>query len=1231
MATNPEGGGLMGFLKRLLHIETQKKAAQKIVKIETKPPAKKKELKEKAELIIQELQRITPNHHAYELLHGISFDKSTLTKNDNLANDVITILRVPDTHRYHDPKWLADTHSKLSPYKNNPEIGQQDQNRIEIIAQRLETMLQKADANRRKYELEKEFKKASWLPEEEKEGEKMREALSTETPPKDIIPTQEEKEDWTSAIDKLPLEELTKDIKIYKEKIANKDFGPRAENWSYLTGSFDNALKTALQDMNKISRRDDAGKQRFREAQQRYANLTTAYEKSARHFIETHGSEKGRLFDALRQSGSEFVEKRILEDQDYMDYWFYHIIEPILFNQRMESHRELYNLYVAGDMDAFLDIVRRKKDEHGNRIGHRLAARYNILKNTIFQAHDMDFYAAHPSQDMKEFIGSTSLFLETYIDAASQDPMVALAKRSYETALLQIRETNNGYIPREWLTWEEGKMRGSKLDELAEKILTESIKSGQLYHVKVDDVTGSGLPHPSVWNRKQIDPTKPFTLKELYGFEAPLSEEYGNRLGELKISSALKQAKGLALVDMRLLEIIGHSRGTGTEYEQAGDPDQSFSLAARQFNSVPYEGIVRHISPIIHYFTRYRVGGEYYDAFFNMIVTDWPNWDPKHMKKVVELHFKGDTEGIIKYLESVGIKDAAKKLITRLNSQENPFEFSGMWGPNTSWRIGDTTISFDDWEREQAYGLNIKLNTAGNFAERQARRLFQEQSPEYKGLRKEYRDRLLESNNIYYREAAKRDMAAEGTPLKFDDEFETLWRKEGKDRKANGTDETYRKILDRLWGEKSKDKEISDFITKLEKAYMARTWVQGAMRAPLIVARELDVAFDIHGVKQSAPLRKRIIWEILGINIDEIAAQRTPTSREEAEFDRVVELETAVTVLQQTAIRENRDLKEDDFDKQIQLIRLNKTERELTDEDQARIKNWEHARLYWKKVKDAMLGKKTAEQIYAELGIEAPDISRERGARMHKINTANVNKISDEYINEHLKSELLSSKLLGRKWQRLFSTEDMGWEYLNINALGERNPVRRAGDLASHVQFGQEFEKYLNNFFIARPEIKDLVKQQKVMWEALTGDFIDVAIPALYKIAYTTGMMYKKADISWKLPILSPLISIFHDSSIMQVIRGKDRADAWGPNDMLHYVQAVGGLQILPKREWHGLAGVNKLKPGKATSFKEYTSGKLSKMLGGTKGNAAWEIVNMTLLLATLITLWRAFTAKEEE
>lgn len=1206
-------------------IVEQAKGEKKI----TETKEEKKEKKDRAQEIIQELQRVTPSHPAYEILGGIEITADVIKNDSTLCDVILDIIHKVNTdpNQYHDTAWLQKKMDQLGKVfvrkGESPEGKKADQ-----INSKLEKLYR---ASQRNIDIREEelAQKITRL----RKGEE----IPQETNPIKFKDYGAPEQTWNQIIEGLGDDAVSQKIKqdlTIAEKTVNE---ASARDRPYAVQAFAETFVNAAREASQAIRPGD------QQAINRYLQVQKALESKGSDFLKDYPREGGRFMEEMRKQGREYVEKMMQVDPDYRDFWFYRILENVLYNHKIDSHRELYQLYESGEMHDFLEIVRRIKTDDGQRIGLRLAERYDILKNTIFQSHDMDYYCAHPQQDMKEFIGSTSMFLNEYIDAATQDPMVSLAKRMYESALFHIRDSFGGYIPREWLAWQEGKVRASKLDDMVETYLKQAIASGQLYEVKMDPITG--LPAPSMWNRKQIDPRRPYSIDELYGGETEHSEGWKRQLGELKIASALKQAKGLALVDQRLLEIISKSKGTGTSYIMDNRPWKS-----QGFNSIPYEGIVKYLDPVIHYYGRFGVGMDISGAFFNMIVSDSSkyDWDPGHMKILMNYYQDGEYEKAQKYCTEHNMGD----IQTRLNAMDNPFGYSGMWGTMTKWRVGDATAGFDDWEKDQAYAAAVKLTNIGDtfsapdrpssfqkwgstWAYIKAKQYFTEvKNPQYKEFRKQYRDRLLASNEIRYTEMARRDAEAEQNN-KIDFEFEAEWRKVGINTKV-GT-KTYRKILDEVLandlehGHAKPGSELDKLTKKLERAYKARVWVQTTMKAPLIVARELNVELSKHGEKSKSRLRNRIIWELLGIDLDDLELRGgqenlTPTAIQEAAFDRISDVEGALASLQQTAIRENRNLKEKDFDDAIE--KLGSSEQK---------QNFEKAKTYWKMVKKAMIGSEKDEdalKIYEQLGIkDAPDGSLPQGLRFHQIDWNKINAISLENINsenhfiiEELKTDLLTNKLIDRNWRHLFSTEDMGWEFLNTSALGGRNPVRRAGDLGSHVAFGQLFEEYLVNF-VQRPvgKVDDMVEHLHKMFAAMSGDFQDVAAEACARVAYSTGMIYKKSDWAWKLPFGAGQIgSLFTETSISQKLHGRDRGIAWGPNDMLQWVQAVGS-HILPKARYSKFTGEETMPNS------EWDRARLGKFLGGTKANAMYEILNMSLFITTMLMIYQALTKKSEE
>lgn len=1216
--------------------EAEKKIAQQVQgeKKITKTKEEKKERKERADEILQELSRVTSSHPAHEILQGVEIDKKTITDHPELGNLLLDIVHTvnSDPNKYHDPKWLQDKIRRINGFVSSLGASPEAQ-KLQDIEKNVENLYKQSQKNRRENEVDEEVEKI-------KRGEQAQDA---QRPQRNGEQEYEHLTDWVSAASDIKDDEIKAKFSAASTAIEATRNDPKKQQDAYmdLYGEY-------IEMKRKIIKQIKPGNEN---AIKTYQQLQKTMEAVARQYTDKFPKEEKQVRDAERYPDFVMNEKRIQSDADYREYWFYHILENLLYNKKTETSRELYSLYEMGEMHKFLEVVRRmpESDGSGKSIGIKLATKYDILKNTIFQSHDMDYYCAHPQQDMKEFIGSTSMFLNDYYDAAVQDPMVTMAKRLYEEALFSIRDSHGGYLPREYLMYTEAKLRASKLDEMVERNLKQAIEAGQLYNVLIDPITG--MPVPSDWNRKQIDfdpnNPKPYTLNDLYGNEPEQSDSWKRSLGELKIQAALKQAKGLSLVDQRLLEIIGKSKGTGTKYESNGQ-----DWGANAFNSVPYEGIVRYLDPVIHYYGRFNVGMDISNAFFNMMVSDSSKykWDPKHMQKLIPMYLDGKFKEAKDYAAANNLGDIG----TRLSAMDNPFGYSGMWGTMTKWRVADATAGFDDWEKDRAYAAAVKLTNIGDvfsapdrnssfqkygstWAFKKAKRYFIEvaNKDEYERCRTEFRNYYKDSDDPRYREMAQNDEQKRGANTKnFDPEFEFLWRTQGEKR--------YSEKLDKLWkaqmdpktghppGHALKNSELARLTKRLERAYKARVWVQTAVKAPLIIARQLEVEVAKHGEElKKGPLRKKIIWDILGIDMDDLELlggdrNLTPTTDQEAKFDRIADVEGALGSIQQAAIRENRELVDKDFDDVIEKLT-----------DTAKKQNFIYAKEYWHKVKRAMLGDKSAADYYDALGIKDADKDLKRGLRFHDINWDKINEIDidDKYINSPghfivngFGTELLNNELIDRNWRHLFSTEDMGWEFLNINALGSRNPVRRAGDLGSHVQFGQLFEKYLTDY-VQRPvgNVDKMVEALHEMFAAMSGDFQDVAAEACARVAYSTGMIYKQADWAWQLPVgIGQIGSLFKATSISQEIHGRDRGIAWGPNDMLQWVQAVGS-HILPKARYSKFTGEETMPNS------EWDRAKLSKYLNGTKANATYEILNMTIMIATLITLYRAFTAKSEE
>lgn len=1259
MTASPENGSILSILRRLIRKEMVSRASQQ-ARNEKFEEENDKEEKQRATQIQDALSNRTAGDPSREVIPNVSFSTHGLMGHGELGTLVFKVIHAQPT-AYHNYEWLKNTLAEFHQFDGEFEYGSTDANSLQTIEERIEKIIKKIRLNTRNVDLEKELEEIKGKPSREK-GEELEEREIEKM-------LKLEQVSWEQAIEDLASTHGSAATKKIQEAVeAMKKAGEEKIEYK---------AKEKLEDSIEEAKRDiwkkmEAANESFRRARnskafqdqmdrlsEQYHDIDRVYGKVARHILDQYPVgevEEGRLYDQMRGDPvkGKALEKKILDNPDYMDYWFYKIISPVLYNPMLEQHRELFTLYPAADMDLFLEIVRKKVGPDGKRLGLKEAARYTILKNIIFQSHDMDHFCAHPGQEFKDFISSTSLFLNSYIAAGLQDPMVALAKRIYERELLSMRETNKGFIPREWLArWDQGQRRPGKLDDMVVGALGEALKVRQVYGIKMDKATG--MPEIDVWGRQQ-HADRAYKEEEFYGHQPSGSTEWERELGDYKIAAAAKQAKGLSLVDQRMLEIIAKSLGTGgVTYN---DPDKKGVDGIRRtidaFNSVPYENIVRHMEPVIHYFTRFALGHEYYDAFFNMMIAENPKMNSEHMKEIIKLDYAGEYEKMEEYCKEHQLGD----LTTRLIQQENPWGYSSMWGTMTKWRNSDMVNSFDDWELDQGLSAANKIAVIGDrfydkknsfqvgektWAQKKVKKYLTEGENDpskpkvyqayqaYQSYRKEFRDQLKQYGTFKEREMAVRDEATHG----MDDEFELYWRAVGMDQKIIGGGKTYKELFEGKWeeyfkkfpdGHKELDKKKDAYklICKLERAYKSRVWVQTTMRSPLIVARELYVERVNMGAKERVPLRNKIIKELLpDIELREFKKFGTPDQRDEARFNKIVEIERAVGNASEIAIRENRDLRAKDFDDIIEQL-----------EGQDLQGNYKKAKEYWIKVKNAMLGEhRTAEYIYEALGIKDARDDRARGLRFHdidwnKINAINLDDKRDRnkfILGDSFKTELLNNSTIDRVWRHLFSTEDMGWEYLNLNVLGERNPIRRAHDLGDHVGFGQEFEKYLVNLIVGTPDLDKLKDQLKLMSNALAGDYYDVAVEACGKIIYTTGMMYRKEDIAWRWGPVSLVWNLFNDASIVETIRTRQRGSSMGPNELMAFSHKVVGASIIPSSRYSRMGG-RELAP-----FSEWNGSVLEKRWGSSRFNAVWEIGAWAPFWAWLLQLVRAFQAKSEE
>ncbi|OGG15690.1 hypothetical protein A3D77_01530 [Candidatus Gottesmanbacteria bacterium RIFCSPHIGHO2_02_FULL_39_11] len=728
---------------------------------------------------------------------------------------------------------------------------------------------------------------------------------------------------------------------------------------------------------------------------------------------------------------------------------------------------------------------------------------------------------------------------------------------------------------------------------------------------------------------------------------------------------------------MRFLEILAKSRGSGSNMKIKNNNDlHSFNMTG--LASVPYEAVVQYLEPVIYKYSRFKMGDRKFHAFFNFMIQEKQSFGYKQIREIIQMHEAGDQKGLE--------KKYGKEIATRLISQDNPFLFSSMWGTMTGWRASMSTTGWDDWRKERMSTANRLTGVGdryilqagsehgggehgGHFdfdedekdlhahgSTRNKRGYAYEKVKEYflyefGGMRDFVQNKKIDLKNEMKSSGDVRLSEIAKNPV----EFEKYWRQIGIKRHESEIKE------------KSKEERRKNFhgneielIMQTERAYKARVWAQAVMRSPLIVAREWGKENTLESKEfeylGQGALRRKILREILHFDLPEMGPTQEPTKQQEEQLNRITVLEGQLASISEKSRRENRDLQDEDFE-------------DIVDPDQRVL-----ALRYWHKVQKAVLGAEgnhAGQAWYDALGIQSADLpddnelrtyilnpengflkpdgkvdlsdERLEGLRSHKID---FNKISQN-INIHADGKdyadifhgghlppgvnhdaMLTGRMIDKDWRYFFSTEDMGWEYLNMVALGERNPVRRAGDLASHVQFSQGLDKLIapaGGAIGPRLNEEEFHKALTEMFTAIEGDDRDVAYDTVQRIFYNSMLMYRKMTPSYyKIPLIgwgaAKIKGFLRPMSVMQILSepyGQMHADAFGAQDILkqiHMGEAAG--YILP-------SDINPL-TGERDHWTEWNAHTLESRLGAGKESLTYDVENYVLFLMFMLLLWQS-------
>ena len=883
---------------------------------------------------------------------------------------------------------------------------------------------------------------------------------------------------------------------------------------------------------------------------------------SAKEFLKVMPQHRGRLADLLL--GSPKMHNLFIgtteESRHFRDLVFLRIHGHVL-KDNYRSSRDNFGLYENADFSDFLDILtagmaKLKRPETNISYGKTWSDWYINLSNTIQSSRDIDFWAAQPDSNMEMMAKSLSMFANAASVQALTIPAVETAFRAYEDTLLSIRDSNNGYLPPQLFQYDGANMT-SYWDEQSYLMVRRMIKAGVIPDVARDEAG---------FHKVHRDGNTVMTGEKL-SVETLDKEDPEN----LQLWMHMMLGKGFGLASLRYLEIIANSKTTGSKQIELG--------LGKSFHSGPYEGPARalnYFSTMVH---KWSFGNEIYLHMMNQLLPDGEkirHIDEKEAMKV----YLASKDGTLK--EKYGEK--AKRLLDLLNFSG----FSSAFGPPwTQWRHFDSTINWSDRKRELLGGPTLVMLS---------RRMASERVKEFLVVGK-YKKEFIDA----LRQAGKEVSGYE---------LDRLWQQAQELPK-------YKSRIEGDWDKMGHHKEVKDLIDKYQKAFIARVWVQTAMRNPFIVAHnmEFEVPDEVLGGKKKMKLHKYIVQKVLGIFPEDIeygqisdkaAFASTPTIEQKKYMQEVMGLEADLAAVREQAVEwvngemKYRELRDSDFE-------VIKSE-----------KNKQQAKEYWRIVKQVMMGDSDPEELYERLGLKVHENREDYEVDWDKIRR--IDKILDEEIGvkgsgfAEINSGrvMLNKKWAEKEWEYIFGTDDTAYRQMNLSNLGPRQWARRGGDGVAHEIGGKRVGQYLMHDVTTNPNPEDLAKALIEIVKSYEGDMIEAGWQVASILGYGTCKLY---ELDYKR--LGSVMQL----EIMKTRRG---GAAWNANARRRFLDTLEHARALPFTH-EGTYDVQSVYtfPNDIHSLK--------KLLRAENKDVWTEILLMGAALAVAITLWKAITAPSEE
>lgn len=915
-------------------------------------------------------------------------------------------------------------------------------------------------------------------------------------------------------------------------------------------------------------------------------------------FLELWAEHPGYLGQFLGQNPAM---KKLLSGNGEDSYRFrnqvFLRIHASILTQRRESAGENFGLYERSDFSTFTNLIRRglsdiKLPETGKTVGQAMVEWYVNLSTTIRLSRDIDFWASQPAASIENFNKSLAMFQNEYTVQAMSIPAVEQAYRAYETALTTIRDANDGYLPPGLVEYDPIN-KTNYWDDAAQNNLTKMISLGVVFDAKRDFKRMGGLPVVS-------DDGVSFELAD-----KPLSKEDLKKDPEnLEQMMHMTLAKGFGMASMRYLEIMANSKVPGVEGAE-GMPG---------FHSSVFEGITQAINYWNVFMKKWKHYGYKYFFMMNAVLPTDKRLPVGESIGKVDPH--GAEKAYRAWIDGTFVQKYGREAKAMIDAMNFSRTHSAL-GPTTPWRQLDSTISWTDKQRELMGGSGRILL---------AHKLADEKVKEYLVVGK-------------YKEKFRQMMKGNNRPSVGAD-FEALWQSEGS--------EIYGGDIENDWKDYKHHhkKEYEQWIENFRRVYKSRMWVEMAMRNPLAIAHNVNIDLPIVGYEGAGKTKRRklhnyIVEQVLGIPPEDLdtgvvvdgegiykvnaAKYSSPTPKQRQNLAEVMDLDSDLIAVREIAIRENRELRREDFYK---VIGQKNTWDEIAKELKPRV---EHALKYWEIVRKFTLGSdeiNAYKEIYKDLGLAyRVDPTTKREMEYYDINWGKIRNADEEIfkplkktvqlkgLDEKVLAKAFDKEFLEGDWSWVFSTDDAAFRKMAFLNLGSRQWVRRGGDVAAHYAGGLQVAEYIDTGLLPNPEIPKLAEQLLKIRKGYQGDDATVGWRIAGQLIHLTSKLY---EFDYKK---------LGSYAQLEMWKTRRNVAAWNANKRREFFDTIEHMDVIPPHAEFDFAW----------DWRQFKGDELMNIdhlrdINHAGNTDVWiEILTLGMLIAIALTIWRGLSTKDEE